>query len=333
MWIPISSAAPHQVVSLQPELCRALPAPDPAAPLPERLLLAPAGPFTGRDGRAYAAPDLPALAAALNEHGADLPLDWEHATELAAPQGQRADAAAWLRDFRADPEGLTAAVDWTPAGAESVRARAYRYYSPAYLIDPATRAVVGLTSAGLTNRPNLRLPALNHQELSAMLIPEPIRQALDLPATASADEAAAHIASLKTELNQAQAAAATPDLGRYVPRADYDAALNRAAQAETALRDVQAAELERQIETLLQEGLTAARLTPATLDYHRAQARSEGGLERLRQYLAAAPTVLAPPAPAGAPPAGDPELNRQQAAIAAAFGNTPETLAKFGARP
>jgi len=315
-------------VVMQAECCRELPLVDGAPPA--RLLLAPAGPFVGRDGRRYRLDDPPALAAALNATGADLPVDWEHATELLAPLGQRADAAAWLSDFRADPEGMTAAVAWNAQGADSVQSRGYRYYSPAYYV-AADRSITGLSSVGLTNKPNLRqLPALN-SENSTMpdLLPAPLAHALALPADADAATAVAAVSALQTELNALRTA--TPDLSRFVPRADYDTAINRAAAAETALRTAQAAELNRQIDALLERGLREARITPPTVEYHRAQAQSAGGLERLTAFLAAAPAVLDPETRTVKPPQGAAELNAEQRAIMDAFGNAPELLAKYGA--
>jgi phage I-like protein len=312
-------------VVMHAECCREVPLVDGAPPA--RLLLAPPGAFTGRDGRRYRLDDPAALAAALNATGADLPLDWEHATELLAPQGLRAEAAAWLSDFRADPEGVTALVAWNADGARSVQSRAYRYYSPAYYV-AADRAITGLSSVGLTNKPNLRqLPALNSETTPmADLLPAPLAHALALPADADVATAVAAVGALQAELNAARTA--TPELSRFVPRADYDAALNRAAAAETALRTAQEADLNRQVEALLTRGMAEARITPATVEYHRAQAQSAGGLERLTAFLSAAPAVLDPASRIAKPPQGAAELNADQRAIMAAFGNTPELLAK-----
>jgi phage I-like protein len=43
------------------------------------------------------------LARELDAMGVDLPIDWEHATELRAPQGERADAAGWLSRLERPP--------------------------------------------------------------------------------------------------------------------------------------------------------------------------------------------------------------------------------------
>lgn len=321
-------------------LCRELPALAPDAPLPERLLLAPAGEIQGRDGRVFRCGDPAALAAAWD--GQPIPVDFEHATHLAAPHGQRADAAGWIESLHADAAGLWGAVAWTPAGAEALRSRAYRFISPAYFADPTSGDIRAVPSVGLTNRPNLDLPALNRPHPSvedrSMPLSAALAAALALAADATDEQAVAAANALRTERDTALNRAQTPDLNAFVPRAELELALNRATQAETALRDAQAAELNRQVEALIAEGLgqtgQPARIAPGTVDYHRAQAQTPGGLERLRAYLNSAPPVLAgPAAPTGAPPAAAPALNAEAAAIAAAFGNTPEILAQFGDRP
>lgn len=317
-------------------LCRAL-EPSPAGEPPDWLLLVPPGPFTGRDGRSYINPDPAAIVAAFDP-SAQLPLDWEHATHLRAPQGQDAPAAGWITELAVrDDGGVWGRVEWTDAGAEAVRSRGYRYYSPAYLLSEDRQTITRLASAGLTNQPNLRLPALNQaaliQETPSML-PRDITAPLGLPEDATVEQAAAKIAALHTSLNQAQHQAQTPDLSRFAPRADLDAALNRATVAETALQEVRAAQTKAEIDALIEQGLTSRRLTPATVDYHRAQAQSEGGITRLRDYLAQAPAILDDVSRAGQnPDAGAPSLNADERRIASAFGHTPDTLAKYGALP
>ncbi|MBK1710583.1 phage protease [Marichromatium gracile] len=297
---------------------------------PEWLLLVPAGEIAGRDGRAYRN-DRPEAVVAAFEPEAEIPLDWEHATHLRAPRGEQAPAAGWISALALCDGAVWGRVAWTAAGAEAVRARAYRYYSPAYRLDAEGR-VTRLLSVGLTNQPNLRLPALNQRtrpEDPAM--DETIRQALDLPEGATPAQAVTAIEALRTRLDHARTEAATPDLARFAPRADLDAALNRAQAAEQALAEGRRAELAREIDALIAEGLNRARITPATVDYHRAQAATAGGLERLRAYLDTAPALVGTaPGAGGAPPATPPGLDAAQRRIAAAFGLGAEDLERWG---
>lgn len=48
-------------------------------------------------------------------------------------------------------------------------------------------------------------------------------------------------------------------------------------------------EIEREIHTALEQ----KKITPATAEYHRAQCRAEGGLERFAAFVQAAPEVAA----------------------------------------
>ncbi len=156
--------------------------------LPERIDLLPAGKrIIGRDGRAWNNPNPGAVAERVNGGGIDLVLDFEHASELKAPKGEPAPAAAWLNDLRVEVDGrITAAVNrWTPKGGRAVRAGDYRYVSPAVNYDPRTMEIVGIASAGLTNKPNLPLAALNHEQQEEQTMLKKILKALGLPEDAT----------------------------------------------------------------------------------------------------------------------------------------------------
>lgn len=135
-----------------------------AGEVPDRVPLIPAGPkVIGRDGRAWLFDDLAANAvlASFQQDGVDLPIDWEHSTQHRAPNGSQAPAAAWITGLNVDGGQLIAAVKWTDRGKASVAGREYRYLSPVFDFDPKTGRILRLVSAGLVNRPNLELPAIN----------------------------------------------------------------------------------------------------------------------------------------------------------------------------
>jgi hypothetical protein len=50
-------------------------------------------------------------------------------------------------------------------------------------------------------------------------------------------------------------------------------------------------DLETAINTEIDTALKAGKITPATVDYHKAQCRTEGGLERFKQFVAATPVI------------------------------------------
>jgi phage I-like protein len=301
---------------------------------PDWLLLAPLGTQTGVDGRGYRMDDPTPLLAAWDRRTADVPLDWEHATHIRAPVGLDAPAAGWIVDLQSRDDGIWGKIVWTEDGATAVRSRAYRYYSPAYLLD-ASGAVRAIASVALTNQPNLPLPALNRENIREninMSIPHQLANVLNLTPSATDDDVINAIRTLQQDRETALHRANTPDLSIYVPRADYDVVLHRAVQAETMLRQMQEDQRECEINGLIDRGLSEARITPATVEYHRAQARTDGGIDRLRAFIDAAPVVVSESNHNGGSPHGDATLTAEQIAIAAAFGNSAEIIAKFGGR-
>ncbi|PIE72285.1 MAG: hypothetical protein CSA20_08455, partial [Deltaproteobacteria bacterium] len=157
------------------------------------------------------------------------------------------------------------------------------------------RSIVGITSVGLTNQPNLQLPALNNQQGETPKEDQSmwslVSEALGLPETATEQDAAAKIKELKKALNTAKMRAQHPDLARFVPRADYDAAVEKASNACQQLADVQNQQQEEAITRAIDKALKEGRITPATREYHIAQCRSEGGLERFNEFCRTAPVI------------------------------------------
>lgn len=94
--------------------------------------------------------------AAAAKRGVDLMVDYEHASlsaDEAADPAEAGKAAAWFNlELRAD--GLWAVnVRWTDAGAAKVKAREFRYLSPAFRSDPETGRVLTLVNIAVTNLP------------------------------------------------------------------------------------------------------------------------------------------------------------------------------------
>lgn len=298
---------------------------------PDWIELLPAGPtIQGQDGRAWTLPDPQALVAAFAQRHAALVVDWEHASEHRAPHGLDAPAAGWIDQLEVRAGAVWGRVTWTEKAAAQITAREYRYLSPVFAYQKADQRIVQLLSVGLTNQPNLPLTALNREE-SPMPLPVAVCTALAL--APDADEAAVltAVAGLQTDLATAQNAAATPPLDRFVPRADYDAALARARNAEARLAAIETAQREAEIDAVLQQAQREGKITPATLDYHRACCRAEGGLDRFKAFLASAPPVIGAASgldqkPAPAAPAPPPEL----LAVAAQFGHSLADLNTYG---
>ena len=320
--------------------------------LPERVQLIPAGAVVGRDGRQWVLDDPQAVIDRFVEQGTELPVDIEHSTELRAPKGEPAPAAGWVHQLEVIDGAIWGAVNWNETGRDLVGGKQYRYLSPVILYNPGDGSIKGLTSVALTNRPNLHLPALNFSEPENTgsvpfgrgpannkggMAPEEqpmlkaVLAALGLPEDATEATAVNAVKELNTKL--ASAMNAQPSLEKFVPRADYDQALTRATNAEQQLTTIQKEKLDSEIETAINAALAAGKITPATVDYHRAQCRQEGGLERFAAFVAAAPAIGDPSGLDGKelPGAGTKALNAEQARIAAMFGNTAEDLAKYAA--
>lgn len=302
---------------------------------PEWVELIPAGPFVvGRDGRRWLF-DQPDAVIRNSMLGADLPLDWEHSTELKAKDGEPAPAAAWIASLENRAGALWGRLSWTDRGRASVASREYRYLSPVFIYEKATQRISRMTSAGLTNSPNLQLPALNRQEDPPMKFSQLILAALALAADSTEEQVLTAINAMKSDrdiaLNRANNPPA-PALDKFVPRADFDVALNRATTAEQKLGEVQQRAKDAEIETEIGAALKAGKITPATAEYHKAQCRAEGGLERFREFVKAAPAVADPSKIDGQQPgaAAGVAFNAEEKKVAAMFGNSEEDMKKYG---
>jgi len=130
---------------------------------PEWVELIPAGEVVGRDGRRWTNHNPSAIIQAFESGGMDLPVDLEHATELKASKGEAAPAVGWVKALKAKEGAIWGRVLWNETGRRLIVSRQYRYLSPVILYEKNSGGIAGLTSVALTNRPNLRLQALNHQ--------------------------------------------------------------------------------------------------------------------------------------------------------------------------
>lgn len=114
--------------------------------------------------------------------GIDPDIDFDH-------KEKTNEAAGWVKDAEARPDGLWLLVEWTEDGFAALKKRAYRYFSPEYW-DEWTDAqgqtfkdVLG--GGGLTNRPFLKdLTPINLSEIiggSNMPVLEELRKLFGLP--------------------------------------------------------------------------------------------------------------------------------------------------------
>jgi len=166
--------------------------------VPKRILLAPWGNVESSNGSFVVDAESARLAVqAFEEHGTDLPIDYEHQTlggVYAAPSGQ-APAAGWIkRIFAESGIGLLAEIEWTDQAKQRLADKEYRYLSPVAIIRKTDRKLVAIHSAALTNKPAIvgMQPIVNRADVSEDdAADEPLtvlRKELHLPLDAAAEE-------------------------------------------------------------------------------------------------------------------------------------------------
>ncbi len=294
---------------------------------PEWIPLFPAGELVqARDGRFWRK-DAEKIAAAFAARAQDLVLDWEHASERGWGE---APAAAWITEVQVrDGGAIWGKTQWTASGAGSVQSRDYRFISPAFLVDPDTGEILELTSAALTNRPALTMPALTEREEEDVSL---IKLFAELGSAHTEEAALKKVVELKSELAEAKAKAATPPLDQFVPRADFAAMTARAEKAEGEVRATAERAKSDRIEAALAAAVKDGKITPATLDYHRRQCAQEGGLAAFEQLVAALPAHVVPSGLDGKPVPQADTFDADTKALCASLGITREQYEKSQAQ-
>lgn len=245
---------------------------------PDWVHLFPPGQIVGRDGREFDLADPGAVVLAFEGNGADLPIDYGHqndapAAKLAGP----VRAAGWIKELAARPDGLWGRVEWTAAAREMIGNREYRYLSPSFYYERATKAITRLKGAGLVHSPNFHLKALAAEERGgseADGFRHDLAQAMGLPPETEAAEllaalrrilevmrnAAGAKSPLEATAEELVAAVAVPDPAKFVPVATVQAMLKeRNEGAATASKE----RAERKVAEAMQRG----HLTPAMRDW------------------------------------------------------------------
>jgi phage I-like protein len=290
--------------------------------------LVPAGTTAGRDGRGPYTLDAPAVVAAFAQHGADLPVDYEHQSLGAAAKSGPVPAAGWINAVQPRPDGLWGRVAWTAQAAQLLKDKAYRYLSAVFDHLPDGR-VVKLRGAGLVHAPNLVLQAAaSEQAPGAPATFAPITPPTDLPTTPAAaaaqgktmsiEELKAQVAALTEQLAQAktqmsaqgvqlaqanaaaaaataaQSAGAAPNPAQWVPMGQY--------QAVTAqLTALQSNQSTNAVAAAVTAAMSAGKVAPAQKDWATAYASQD--LKGFEAFVAASPVIVSAQAQ-GAPAPG-----------------------------
>ena len=306
---------------------------------PKRVKLLPFGTFRGRDGRGpwvlEPGDHAEQVIATTRAYHSDkrMLFDYDHQSALAAVPGVggTAKAAGWINTstLAAEADGIWGDVEWTDLAAAAIEAKEYRYHSPWFYREPETGRVTRIRNAGLTNSPNLDLPALASASASAegekmtQIALAPLVTALALSASAGETEVLAAIGDLKTKANGAEAVLAStraklglaedaneeavlaaigakaeagePDPAKYVP-----------IGALKEVRDQLATIREEKVLAMVDDAVAGGKLTPAQKEW--ALRLGKKDVAELQSYLENAPVFEG----ATRKVAGDPKVKRTQ---------------------
>jgi Mu-like prophage I protein len=136
-----------------PVLARAAASALPAAALPDRIMVMPAGVHAITASQA----GRPVSLSVRVDRAAALALETARAAHARRPQRPFFDfshegkaASAWPTRFSWDPAGVFADVEWSEAGRDAVQGRSYRAFSPSFFVDePASGGPAVVTGAPL----------------------------------------------------------------------------------------------------------------------------------------------------------------------------------------
>lgn len=297
--------------------------------MPEWIEIIPAGPrVEGRDGRWWNFNHIDDVIAGFVRQGAELVIDYEHATEIMPHEA--APAAGWITALENRGGALWAKVDWTERASAMIAAREYRFLSPVFLFDPGTMEIAVLISAALTHRPNLDLVALNTrhnpiQETPTMkdAIRKAICKTLGLKEEASDEAIQEAVDALDADKAKALNAAHQPSLEKFVPRADHDAVAEKLTAANARIAELETGDAEAAVDAAIEAG----KIAPANRNFYLASAKNDRaafdtfvqGAQVLPQGEKTKP---------GDPGKDTPALDADQRAICAQLGISEEEFAK-----
>lgn len=327
--VALCAAEPNE----RARICVALNAP--SGDVPEWVVLIPPGPLVqGYDNRSWTMPDAEAVVTASNSWAKSMgaPLDECHATQLQS----KAPACGWFEEYRVAENGaIEARVDWTDLGRGFVSRKEYRFISAAFDYDIETREILCCIGGGLTNAHNLRVPALNQPKKEQDMNPK-VLAALGITPTGDVAKdltfALNAIQQLKDDKATALNAAQSPSLEKFVPRADYDTALNRATKAEEKLQQIETDGFKTKVETAVNAAVKAGKVAPATKQYHLDTIKDETALNSFESTYGKAPSVV-DENPAGKdtpPPDSSTALNETDKTVASLMGVSEEDLKEYG---
>ena len=293
------------------------------ASLPDEIDLLPSGKTVkGLDGRSWTNPGNNKIIDFFKSRGTQLPVDINHSTEIKALSGDPSPAQGWITELYEKDGSLKGKVAWNASAENEVGGGRYKYISPAFVYNKQG-IIRGIKSAGLVNHPNLsELAALNNEssgpdEGGNM---KKIAEALGLPEDATEDQILTALNSMKEKNKVAL------NMADYIPRADYDLALNRAQDAEQKLKTKDEEEFKTALNAEIDKAVEAGKIAPASRSFYEETVIDSEGLEKFKKFAESAPQVVAANSEhTDKKPSGEKvALNAEEKALADQFGFTEE---------
>ena len=321
------------------------------------LVLIPDGPFRSSDGSGrpaeveawlMSAQIAERVLARAKSRKTKIVVDYEHQTLRAAENGKPAPASGRIdrQTLRYEAGlGILGVIDWTPRAQEMIDGGEYAYLSPVFPYDAQTGEVLALMHFALTNDPGLdgldvaALAAsydfsteeephmsLLQKLLASLGLADNAGEEVALSAVAALKATAGEVAGLKTNVASLTAQVAAPDPGKFVPIATLSALQGEHAQLQGQLAALSAEVSGGKLDKIINDGLAAGKLTPATEAWARDLGKSN--MAQLSAFIAAAPVVVKPGETQtnGLGDAGKTTavLTAEQKTVAAALGLTTE---------
>lgn len=268
--------------------------------------------------------------AAYADHGADLPIDYEHAqVDPFAPPSER-KAAGWFRPEVRDGELWALDVRWTPTAAQAIRDREWRYISPAFLHEDGAppRRVRRLVNVALTNLPATKqLRPLVASMVDATGAPQQPKESkmdslLAVLGVKTETEALASVQRLNDHARQLCELTGKPTLGEALAVcAAWKDGAARVSEVEAQLSAQRKAAEDAEAERLIALAVDEKRLAPGRKDVAE-KLYQEHGKPALEAFLSALSPLVAvqPVTPPEAPVAQPEALSEEDKRIARALG-------------
>jgi phage I-like protein len=246
---------------------------------PKEFLLLPYGEtqFRWLDGTEHSVTVTPDMAKAVIqralEHKPKLPIDYNHASMVdpSVADPDRAKAAGWFAlDLREDGLWMSD-IEWTPQAESYIRNKEYNYFSPVWTGDESTD-IIDLPNVALTNSP----ATLNSKPLMASLLAmqnqnekgddnmKLLMAAMGLKPEATEAEAVGLFNQVKAFLASAQGITGKQSEAEVLGVIQaWKASAEQVPGLQARLSTLEDTALKGEVETLLTQGETEGKISPA----------------------------------------------------------------------